>query len=404
MLMSLPDVDERAYPNVVHGVYTRRISVTLQDRAGGTVADVSSLFQGGDITVDAAADVTRMANVSILDPWHLLGFDADTYQGGALDLTRQLRIVWNIRSPLLSREIRIGVFKGPVTALNRDGAMVELEGSGTEVLGLGRAPRVLQYPEGTKRTDVIKHILKNVMGVQRLGQIGNLPARLGDDLTIKPDDQPWKVAKKLAQSMSRELFFDGNGVPIMRVLPDHVAWTFRSGKGGGLTGNPRVNADLTNVKNHIRVIGKTPKNGGAPPVGAATAAANHPLSPENLGPPGAPMYLTEVLTNEHCKTKAECVKVAEDRLRFTLRLIHAVEFDSAPIAHLDPHDLIRLRTSYEDVQTHLTTFTLPLTLDGDMTVGYSDPYRLKRVRRRKHGKKHGGKKHPHRHGHGGKGD
>jgi hypothetical protein len=391
MLVALGPAQERAYQQTLHGVHTRRIVASLLDRQGRTIAWLSPAFRSGAVTVDARQDVTRSAQLDLLDPWHRLGFDADTYQGGLLDLSRMVRLVYCVNSPLLAEEVRIGVFKGPVTRIRRDGPMLSVEAQGMEVYGLNPAQRSMTIGAGTRKTDAIKQILRDLMGVVELGGIPNLRAKLPDDVTITQKDRAFKVAWRIADAMNRQLFFDGNGRPQLRRRPKKVGWSFHDGPGGGLTSPLRTEADMTKVKNHIEVKGAT--KGGKTITGQATAAANHPLSPWNLGLPGGPLYLTEEVTNDHLRSQQEVDEYAADLLERRLRLIHDASFNSVPVPHLDPLDLIRVHTAYESVSTQLETFTLPLALEGDMSVGYVDPYRLKRTGRPHKRRRHGGRFH-----------
>lgn len=386
MLLPLTRSERLAYAETLSSVYTKRIRVSLLDRNGQTVENLTSAFRDGRVTVDAHAQVTRGLSLEILDPQRRYGFDADTYQGGDLDLSRMARVFWVVDGPLLAKAISVPVFTGPLTQLRRDGALVRIEGQGKEAIGLTPSRRTLTIRKGARRTDAIKTILRERMGETRLGAIPDLPARLPSDVVVGPKDAPWERAVRLGKSLDRQLYYDGAGVPRLRRRPGRETWEFRGGENGGsLTSPVSVSADLQQVKNHIRVTGATPKGKKQPIMATATADRTHPMSPWKLGPAGAPMWLTDEVSNDHLRSVKECQNLADRRLRDGLRLIHDTSFNALPVPHLDPLDLVKVVTDYEAATTRLETFTLPLGLGSDMAVGYTDPYTMRRrgSRRRK---------------------
>lgn len=385
MLLAIPPSQRTPYRKTLSSVYTKRIRVALLDRAGNTVENLTRAFQGGQVNVEARRDVSRMANLSILDAKGKYGFDADTYQGGELDLTRMVRIFWVVDGPLLDEPISVPVFTGPVTRLQRVGALVQIEAQGKEAYGLTPSRRTLTIKKGARRTDAIKTILRERMGETRLNAIPDLDARLPSDVVVGPKDQPWKKALRIGDSFNRQLYYDGAGVPRLRPRPGKVTWHFRGGENGGeITSPVSVSADLTNVKNHVRVTGATPKGKKQPIVAVATADQHDPLSPWRLGPPGAPMWLVDEVSNDHLRSQRECQQLANRKLKDGLRLIHDTSFNAVPVPHLDPLDLAKVLTDYESATTRLETFTLPLGLGEEMTIGYVDPYSLHRAHHDKH--------------------
>lgn len=374
---ALNGAQQRAYADALRGVCTKRIRVSLLDRKGDVVEDLSRWFHDGQVIVDSEQDVTRSATVTILDPKRRFGFDADTYQGGDLDLSRQIRVLWQVGGSGLVKPVTVPVHSGPVTRVQRDGPLLTIEAQGKELFGLTPTNRTLTIRKGTKRTDAIKTILRERMGVTRLGQIPDLRAKLPDDLVVGPNDLAWVKAKRLAKSLNRQILFGGDGIVYLRPWPEGVQWRFGADGQGGLTKEPTTTADLQAVKNHIKVTGATPKGKKHPVKGSATADRAHPLSPWQLGPPDAPMWLIEEIHNEHLRTDRECDEFAETRLKQLLRLTRDVVFDASPVPHLEWGDQIRLDTPFEQMTTRLDKFTLPLGLGQSMNVGYVDPYKFK---------------------------
>lgn len=383
--MALPTLDPgqgTAYRRSLSSVYTKRIRVALLDRKGDVVRVLSPSFRDGQVVVDADADVTRSVNLTLLDPRHDFGFDADTYSGGILDLTRMLRVWWQIDSPLLAKTLTIPVFTGPVSRIQREGVLLEVEGQGKEAYGMGKNWKTLTIKEGARKTDGIKAILRERMGETRLGGIPDLPGRFPSDMVMSRNDQPWKKAQKIAQSMNRQLYYDAAGRPMLRPKPSKPIWVFDNSEiQGELTGDLRTSADLTKVINAVRVTGPKPKGKKKAIVGAAVADIDHPLSPYKLGPEDAPMWLVKEIDNEHIRTQQEADELAEDALEQGLKLIHDVEFSCVPIPHLEPLDMVAVRTYKESIENRVRSFTLPLGLGGEMTVGQQSTYGIKARRK-----------------------
>lgn len=381
MLLAIDPGQREAYRRTLTGVYTKRIRVVLLDKNGGNVENLTRAFQDGRVLVDTTQDVDRSCSIMILDPGRRYGFDADTYQGGELDLTRQLRVWWIVDGPLLARPVSIPVHTGPLTRIERDGALVTIEAQGKEVRGMTPSMRTLNLEKGMRRTDAIKRILRERMGERRLGAIPDLDARLPDDFTIGPKDLPWVEAQRLAGAFDRQLFYGGDGVPYLRKRPAKPLWRFRgNAEHGEITSPVVVSSDLQKIKNRIRVVGATPKGKKKPVDAVATADRTHPMSPWELGIDDAPVWLLDEITNDRLRTEKECRQVADSRLDEGVRLVHDTSFNAIPVPHLEPLDLISVHTDYETPTTRLRTFELPLGLGSDMSVGYVDPYKLHRRR------------------------
>lgn len=375
-----------AYERSLVGIATtKRIRVAVVDRAGEAVANLTGAFMDGQVTLDARGDVSRSGSFTVLDAGRRFGFDADTYSGSDLDLTRMIRAWWVTDSDILEDSVTCPIFTGPITRLARSGPVVTIEAQSKEVYGLARGGRTLTIKKGARKTDAIRTILRERMGETRMA-IPDLPAKLSANVVIRPRDQAWKVAQKIAQSMGKQLLYTADGVARLRELPDKPAWAFTAeGALASLITEPETEADLTEVVNQVKVTGRTPKGKKQPVSGVATAEPSHPLSPWKLGPPGGPMFMLKEVSNDHCRTDAECLKLAKQHLERGLKLGRDVAFDAVPIPFLEPLDKVIVRTPFESLDCRVETLTLPLGLTGNMQFGYSGPYHLRKSRgKRKH--------------------
>ena len=367
-----------AFIQTLRSTYTKKIHVRSLTRTGTVVADLSSHFQDGQVQVDGSADITRATAVTLFDPDRKIGFDIETYQGGALDWTHDLEVKYEVNSPLLSEAVTIPVHRGPVISLHRDGNQVQAGAAGREwFLGFTLA-RAVTYRRGAKITDVIRNFLIDHIGETRV-VIPDLPQKLHTNVTFDTDNPPLAKLRSLAQAVNRQFYYDGSGTARLRILPNQPQWSFMAGPGvasADITSSVQTDATLDGVKNRVIVRG-APAHGKVPQVVyMAIAPASHPLSPGRLGAGKAPMYLTEIIDNPHIRTVADAKAVAETELANYLRLAVEVDFNSIPIPHFDPDDLIHVFDGYVAGTHRLTKFTLPLG-NGEMTVGRNTPTGLR---------------------------
>lgn len=370
----LTATERAAYEKTLVTPHTIRVRASIIDRNFKQVISLDDQIQpGGQVLADGTADVWGSCSLRFLDPAHALGFDSDTYQGQEINLSRQLRVAVDIDGPLLAKPVRVYVHTGPITRPSRTGPLVTIEAQGREAYGLTPLNRTLVIRKGGYRTDAIKTLLR-AMGETRLGGIPTLGAKLASDVVIGPTEGPWKKARSLASSLGRQLFYGADGIPYMRVLPSKPVWTFRDGDGGSILGDVTTSADLTEVRNVVKVTGATPNGKTTPVIGSATAPQAHPLSPWSLGPTGAPMYLVEETSNDNLRTALECRQFAERMLAAKLRLNRTATFDALPVPHLDVGDVVGIESYGEQTSTRMDTFQISLDPGGVMNVGYVDTY------------------------------
>jgi hypothetical protein len=258
------------------------------------------------------------------------------------------------------------VFTGPITKLNRDGALVQLECQGKEILGLAPAWREKTFKKGTKTTFAIRWILKNIMGETKL-VIPNLPQRLPRNMSVGGDQLPWTVAKKMASTLGYHLYFDGYGVCRMRKMPNRACFAFTEGT--NMITEPEVGFSIENTKNAVEVVGKVPKK-GKPPKARATAKRKHPLSPWSLGRTGGPRFLVATYEDDSIRTNKQAKKRAKYLLKRLLKEAVEVSYDALVTPHLEEMDIVRVSTRKFAADHRLRAFAIPLTSAGHSSIGY----------------------------------
>jgi hypothetical protein len=229
------------------------------------------------------------------------------------------------------------------------------------------------YKKGSKKTNVIKDLLRN-MGGEVYYTIPDLSPTLTKDWTITKDTSVWKAAKALANGMGYQLFYNGSGRCIMRIQPTSSLYNF-SDRGALLT-SPQPKYNIANAVNAVEVIGGVPKGAKTHVYWRVIAPSTHPLSPQKLGRAGVPRYLTLSISDDNLKTVAQCRDRAQAELAAALVEAVDVAFDALPIPHLEEGDYCTVKNDNWSSAFRYNKATIPLTV-ASSSVGY-----LKSVYRR----------------------
>jgi hypothetical protein len=348
-----------------HGV---SVEASILNNDGDHLRSITHMILDGQINVDMGADVTRGATLSLLDPDRSLPFDSDSPSDGALYLDRMVRITYSVRVPSLNDRVDVPVFTGPVSKVDRSDDVVNVECQGKEALAMNAAWVPMVIGKKTLKTDAIRRIMA-AAGESRFS-FPELTARLPHAVPIVREAIPWQVAKRIAHGMNRQLFYDGAGVLRLRAWPGTAVYTFRTGIGANITSTPQISYSLENVSNLVWVVGGKPKGAKKPVSYVARPSPTHPLSSARLGRNGHPRRLLLKIEDSSIRSVAEARRLAERRLKDALRAHVEVTFDSLPVPHLDPGDLIRVTTDEFSHTYRLATYSLPLGTGGAMSVGY----------------------------------
>lgn len=266
--------------------------------------------------------------------------------------------------------VDVPVFTGPFADVDSGGETIRITAVGKESLAL--SPNTTWQTPGpfgrnAKVTDVIRAIMRS-QGERRF-DIPDLNARLHKPLSTDKSSEAWKLSRKLARQVDRQLFYDGAGRLRLRAWPKKPVWTFRAGgNAANITTPPATTFDISEVRNTILVLG--PKPDGKEPRPRAVAVANrgHNMSPWSLARRGEPRYMVETIevgAKRHATLQNVANRTLDDRLRAAI----TVAFEAIPIPHLEPGDEVALVVDGERTSFRLQDFSIPLGGDP-MTVGY----------------------------------
>jgi len=369
--LGLTSAELQAFHRALAASHTVKVSVAVLDMNGDAITSITPQVIDGQVNVDADAEITRSATVTFLDPHHALHFDSNAPSDGAIYADRMIRIFYSVLVDELGKRVSVPVFTGPLVKFDRSGDTVTIEAQGKELFGMSEMYRPLTLKKGMNTVEAIRTVLRTRMGEQRLALPAGTRAKLPKTVSYDRLAFAWQKAKSLAASIDRHLYYDGAGTCRLRRPSGTPVFTFLAdAEHANITSDVQVSNSMDSVKNLIWVKGGKPK-GAKKAVGAVAAApASHPLSPQRIGQNGVPRYLVEVIQNDNIRSTAAARALAKRTLNSRLSTVSGVTFNSVPIPHLDPLDLVRVQTGDFSANVRIRSWSLPLSTSGDMSVGY----------------------------------
>lgn len=343
-----------------------RVVIQLQTLSGNYVKDLTPYLQAGQVNVRYGEQVTRAVDLTLFDPFQRIQLDPDDPTRTSVGMADLIRITYVVQDPETKESFNIPIFCGPVDDVSRDRISLKVTCVGKESLAIDNSYVGKIYKKGAKKTDVIKHILRYIMGETNY-QIPNLSARLPADWRLSQGMIPWDSAKALARGMGYQLFYDGRGVCRMRIPPRKALHTFND---YWVTDTPEIGYSTDGIINTVIVKGGKPKKAKTNASYTAIAPAAHPLSPARLGRNGVPRYLYTVVEDSSLKSVAACKTRALQVLSRGLLMGFDAQWDALPLPLLEEGDVVHIDSSGLNATVVLTEFSIPLTI-GSGSYGYS---------------------------------
>lgn len=379
--------------NAVGRSYRAKTRVQLLNLDRDHLDDISAYLTDGQVDGDYGQAVARTASLTFTDPHNDLPFDADDPSAVALDLRRILRVVWELYIDEWSDWVSIPVFTGPVSNVVADGDQTVVSCQDMAVFGMAACWQPLHIHRHTKKTDAITTLLTERAGAPNHElDLPDLDARLPHPISLHRQARPWLVARRIANGMDRQLFYDGAGICRLRHHPTQSRFSFTGS--GHVTEPIQVTWDEAQLVNAVYVTGAQPKGPKSQVTAEAVAEAKHRFSPANIGRNGAPRHLASFVDDSTLKTKAEAQKRADRLLAEGLTQSVDVAFSCLPVPFLDLGDMCLVHTDRGDVTFRLKTFSLPLLIGDGTGDGTSMTVGVRKRLTRSHPKHH--KHHHHR--------
>lgn len=187
-------------------------------------------------------------------------------------------------------------------------------------------------------------------------------------LVFSPQDDPWAKAQEMAASIGCELFFDREGVCVLRPVPDPntapLAATYTEGVSATLLDVTRRRDD-EGTFNHIIIVGAS--IGSTAPV-LAEAKDENQDSPTYIGGPFGDV--PKWITSGYITTLAQAQAQADAELTKVLGLAEKVDVEVVVDPTLSPGDVIEVAASSALVSDRyvVDSFTVPLAPSDSMTL------------------------------------
>jgi hypothetical protein len=377
-----------------------RILVRIHDRNERVISEIRPDILSGSVQFDAEADVTRSLSLEILDPKHQLEFDSTNPGAGALFADNFISVRYGVFVETIGTGtwVDVPVFFGILTLFSRKGPIVTVEAQGKETLGLDPHFVTRQYMLADNQLvrDAIEKVMRQLG--ERKFKLGMITGKLQKKRSVIPGEQPWRVCTGGDKDSSGEekpslmsksaktsdvaatwyLFYDGTGTLTAKSKNAPAIFTFKHDE--HLVSQPGYDYDVLAFRNHAEVLGGKGKNATRRARGEYSLPAAHPLSPSSLARNGDGRFLSIFIEAEGLKSDSECKQRAKRAVEANDTEGVSANFESLPIPTLEENDKITLDMGEYILSFKLKQFTLPLTVDGTMSIGFSKQIKPKRRR------------------------
>lgn len=361
-------VDEYdAWLDTLAHTHERRIRVRVMTLDHVTKAWLEDVLDG-QVTIDVEnRECARVANLRLLDPSRSLWMEPDGPSSLPVHLRRMIQILYEVKVPGYGW-VSCPVFTGPVVEMDRDGAEVALIAESKERLALGSFGRSHTWAKKRKKTAVIREILELAGEESKRIHLPPKNATLSKPFNVSRTEKPWVQARRLAESMKMDLYYDPRGHVRMRKSPE--APTRPRIGSDRLLSAVRMDRPKIEFVNGWIVRGDNPP-GDRPRVTSQLVGLpkNHPFSAQSLARNGKPFWRIREVSRPQVKTKARANQIAKRLRDDHIEANAQISFDCLPLPNIEEWDLLRaidpLTGSH---RVRVRQATIPL-VGGAMTIG-----------------------------------
>lgn len=328
--------------------------------SNGNVQNVV-LVTGGDVKLDATADIRGSLDMETTDPWPV---DADgllTPYGNELFVERGIvfgsgAVEW----------VSLGYFRisdieqedapdGPLHVVGHD-RMASIVDSKLE------APR--QYTNGTSVQTVFDELIGEIYPTAVIQFDFDASATLFTASHVAEEDR-YAFLKAIVDSLGKVMFWDYQGRLQVTTAPDPAlpVLDINHGRGGVLV---KLSRSLSRRDAFNAVVATGEAAGEAPPV-RGVAYDKNPKSPTFWGGPFGKVPFK--LSSSFITTPDQARFAAAQKLARSIGVPYSADFQSVVCAALEPLDPIRLKHSDADPGAYhvVETLTIPLDAETAMT-------------------------------------
>lgn len=207
--------------------------------------------------------------------------------------------------------------------------------------------------------------------IQTLGSENKLliethPNSIPYDLEFRQDDNISKIVETLRDLYkSWETFYNTNGYFVFRKIPDRLSdpiiWSFTDEADFRINGN--IGISYSNVKNYIKVFGKTLDNGITVSAIAQDDDINSLFAISKIGKKSI------VVNNENYFTDEQCQQLADYELYRHTNFQDKINISCLPIYLLNVNKIVEFNSSEENLvgKYLIDSISIPLKFDGNMS-------------------------------------
>lgn len=338
-----------------------RVLVSLMDPSEAYLRSLSGRIMAGQVVGDSSQSIPMSAQLSM----HLERLDRVPRRGDIIRIRRQVKTSFGWFGPPL--------FNGPVDKVTLEDRILNLDLLDKSKLLREPVRSTHVYRKGLTRVGVIRDIAYD-RGERRFDLPEWIDSKLAAPLQIRPGKQRWSYMALQAKAMRTQLFYNGAGALRLRQHPTGTSLWFTESNGTVMSVPKTVESDQ-DVINSVKVIGKPPAGKKWRIEAKAYIPAWHHLSPEKLGRNGSKDSRWETIEDETIRTVKDAQAVADRRVKELLAATGGVSFTAAPHPGIELGDVQHVNAGGISVPYRLSQFSIPLTGDEPMTIGYVRPLR-----------------------------
>ncbi len=384
--------------------HPRKIRVTTYDQNEkpiGSMTEPIAVVEAGQVDVDGKQDITRRLSVDLVDRKGNIDFAPNSAASKGLYLNRFVGVELIDWIKPLNRWVTCPVFMGPLSRFRRRGHNVQIEAQGKEAL-LAPPCRVnvdIKIDKNEAPDYAVRKIAKQV-GEEKFDFSG-ASAWFTDQVIFRPKvpraftlrawraafyrynrkkneyvgsgydegEDPWSAIKMICHAFYQDVFYDGRGFLVIRDRGQTDVMRFS--KKWQISPGFEVDYDLLRIRNSVVVRGGKGRGRerGEPIAGTWEARNSNPVSAHSLRRNGKSRYLTEYVVNENIHRDSSARKLARQIGERLMRTNLEITGEALVAPFLEPYDLVDSVIGEADVEHYLEKFTIPLVVEGTMSIG-----------------------------------